>query len=45
MALCTQCGAILHEEDMNKHKCLQANIPIKGKEKLPNTVEANVEVE
>jgi hypothetical protein len=32
MAICTRCGAIIHEEDMVKHICKSENIPAKGQE-------------
>jgi len=31
MAICTQCGTILHEEDMKIHVCLEEDKPQKGK--------------
>ena len=33
MAICTQCGSLLHNDDIISHKCLEADIPKKGKEK------------
>ena len=31
MALCTQCGALLHDLDANSHVCDEADKPEKGK--------------
>jgi len=35
MALCTQCGMILHEEDAPAHVCEGADLPAKGTMKKP----------
>ena len=35
MALCTICGAIMHDDDAAKHICNPANVPTKGKEYHP----------
>ena len=40
MALCLNCGAILHEQDVFKHICKTENKAVKGKEKIPTTTEA-----
>jgi len=37
MSICTNCGAIMHPEDVLKHICKAGNIPVKGTEKLPTT--------
>jgi len=45
MAMCMNCGAVLNDDDVMpimKHKCKAANIPIKGKEKIPNTTVSDV---
>jgi hypothetical protein len=42
MAICTKCGAILHEDDLKKHICLAANLPTKGKELHPQTLAVDV---
>lgn len=39
MAICLNCGTILHEEDSEKHKCKIDKIPKKGKEFIPTTTE------
>lgn len=39
MALCLRCGAVLHEDDLIKHKCKSENLAVKGKEKIPTTTE------
>ena len=39
MALCTKCGAIMCDEDMESHKCNAFNLPSKGKIKQPKTTE------
>ena len=31
MAICTQCGTIMHEDDTTNHKCKEEDIPKKGK--------------
>jgi len=31
MALCTQCGMLMHEEDADTHVCDPRDIPDKGK--------------
>jgi hypothetical protein len=36
MAICTQCGRIIHDEDVDKHICNPSEIPTKGKEKKAN---------
>lgn len=33
MPLCTRCGAILYEDDVNTHQCKL--VPVKGQEILP----------
>jgi hypothetical protein len=30
MAICMQCGAMMHDEDMEKHVCLEEDKPEKG---------------
>jgi hypothetical protein len=35
MALCTKCGAIMHDDDADKHICDITKVPEKGKEKIP----------
>ena len=30
MAICTQCGLIMHEEDAITHKCKEEDKPVKG---------------
>ena len=42
MAFCTNCGAIFHEEDMEKHICKIENLPVKNKEKIPTTTEKSI---
>ena len=39
MAVCTKCGTVMHEDDVNNHTCLEADIPKKGE---PITLEARV---
>jgi len=39
MALCSDCGAIIHKEDVASHICNELNLPQKGKEKQPQTTE------
>ncbi len=31
MAYCTQCGELMHDEDMHTHSCNEADLPEKGK--------------
>jgi hypothetical protein len=39
MALCTQCGNIVPDEEIETHVCDAATIPGPGKEKKPTTTE------
>lgn len=39
MAVCTSCGAILHNQDVDKHRCKAFNLPDPGKVKQPKTTE------
>lgn len=39
MAICTNCGTILHEDDIKNHICNPLTIAEKGKEKTPTTTE------
>lgn len=39
MAICTSCGAILNNLDVDKHKCKAFNVPDPGKVKQPKTTE------
>ena len=32
MAICTQCGAIMHDGDMGTHVCAPEDLPVKGME-------------
>ena len=32
----------MHKDDVDKHICKAANIPLKGSEKLPTTTEASI---
>lgn len=36
MAICTQCGAIMHEDDAPKHECRTQDKPTKGIMKVNN---------
>ncbi len=31
MGICTQCGAVMNDEDLQLHKCLIEDLPDKGK--------------
>ena len=42
MAICTNCGAVIHQDDIYKHICELAKIPEKGKEKIPMTTDKAV---
>lgn len=42
MAICFNCGALMHEDDMGKHVCNPANVVKKGKEKIPSTTEKDI---
>jgi 5-methylcytosine-specific restriction endonuclease McrA len=42
MAICTNCGAILHKDDVFKHICKAENVAVKGTEKIPTTVDATI---
>lgn len=44
MAICTQCGYILHADDVKGHVCASADLPKSGKPLKPTTSEAIVEV-
>jgi hypothetical protein len=35
MSICTNCGAIIHPEDVEKHVCNPINAAVKGVEKQP----------
>lgn len=37
MAICTKCGAIMHDKDMRKHKCDAADLVAEGFIKKPTT--------
>lgn len=39
MALCTNCGAVMHPDDMERHVCDAADVPVKGKLKRITTTE------
>ena len=43
MAICTNCGYILNNEDMGKHVCKAADIPVAGTAKKPTTTSVAVE--
>lgn len=37
MAICTQCGTVMHDTDMREHRCDEAAVPKKGEEFKPVT--------
>ena len=37
MAICTNCGVLMHYDDMAQHKCKTEDLPTKGIEKKPTT--------
>lgn len=39
MPLCTECGYILHEDDVREHVCNEVDKPTKGRPRKPTTVE------
>jgi hypothetical protein len=40
MAICTKCGAIMHDDDALKHNCNPIDLPEKGKiKRITSTVE------
>ena len=45
MAICLNCGNIIHDEDMRAHKCDITQIPEKGTEKKPLTTDKAVSIE
>lgn len=45
MAICTQCGAIMMDEDMTSHKCDPINLPTKSKEKIPTSVISDMKID
>jgi len=42
MTICTNCGAVMLDEDSSDHKCKAENLPTRGKERIPNSTEKNV---
>lgn len=44
MAVCTVCGAVMGKEDMENHKCDEANIPVKGGEMIAGVAKVQKEI-
>lgn len=45
MAVCTVCGAVMHKDDIENHKCEEANIPVKGSEMIAGVAKVQVKKE
>jgi len=43
MAICYKCGAVMDILDAHKHVCDPANVPVKGKELLPQNMAVDIE--
>jgi len=45
MALCTQCGAVFHDDEINDHVCDEADIPKKGEKHQPKYDKKSIDLE